>query len=492
MRPLSVDSTNSCEPVERRGLTSSGIISIGHDEPKLRGNDHVPHHPTRVSQVLGGGGGRGDYDRLERLPRPRRQRAHPPRLHRPGQSRRSGARRLPGAQGLRGRRHLRHLSALPRFRGQEDRRTARHSSTITASCSTARTSTPSSSTRPTTGTPCKRSTPARRARTSTSRSRCRCAWPRAARWSRRPRSTTASCRSAFSGARRRWAGRSPTLIASGGIGKVTVARAFHIQNEWPKGIGNPARRASRPRTSTGTPGSGRPRQALQQEPHLLPLPLVLRLLRRPAHQLRRPLPRVDPLGAGPDGPAGRRRHGRQVRRLRQPRSPRHARSACGTIPATRWSPSRNTTPRRPRRRPGPARSNSAAPRGRCTSICTATRSSRTSILANEFPARTPVDRAIERGYRVGGKPLIEPKKVKGEVLDADHARNFLDCVKSRRQPSCDIEFGHRATTAPLIGNIAHRTKSYLEWDAATERFTNNDAANKLLSYEYREPYHLPG
>ncbi len=29
------------------------------------------------------------------------------------------------------------------------------------------------------------------------------------------------------------------FIRGGGIGNVTVARAFHIQNEWPKGIGNP-------------------------------------------------------------------------------------------------------------------------------------------------------------------------------------------------------------------------------------------------------------
>ena len=45
--------------------------------------------------------------------------------------------------------------------------------------------------------------------------------------------------------------------------------------------------------------------------------------------------------------------------------------------------------------------------------------------------------------------------------------------------------------AALIGNIAHRTKSYLEWDAKAERFTNSEAANMLLSYEYRKPYKLP-
>ena len=34
-------------------------------------------------------------------------------------------------------------------------------------------------------------------------------------------------------------------------------------------------------------------------------------------------------------------------------------------------------------------------------------------------------------------------------------------------------------------------KAYLEWDGKAERFTNNEAANKLLSYGYRAPYALP-
>ncbi|MFO0841631.1 MAG: hypothetical protein U0797_04415 [Gemmataceae bacterium] len=87
--------------------------------------------------------------------------------------------------------------------------------------------------------------------------------------------------------------------------------------------------------------------------------------------------------------------------------------------------------------------------------------------------------------------MIAAKKVSSRILDTDHARNFLDCVKSRKRPNCDIEFGHRATTAPLIANIAHRTKALLEWDAKAERFTNNEAANGMLSYEYRKPYRLP-
>ena len=113
------------------------------------------------------------------------------------------------------------------------------------------------------------------------------------------------------------------------------------------------------------------------------------------------------------------------------------------------------------------------------------------ILPNEFAARTPLDRSAERTYRQGGKPQIEARRVAGRIRDADHARNFLGCVKSRQTPSCDIEFGHRCTTAALIANIAHQTRSLLDWDAKAERFTNSDAANRRLSYEYRAPYKLP-
>jgi predicted dehydrogenase len=113
------------------------------------------------------------------------------------------------------------------------------------------------------------------------------------------------------------------------------------------------------------------------------------------------------------------------------------------------------------------------------------------IYPNEVPARTPVDRAVEKAYRTGGKPQIAGKKVEGRINDADHARNFLDCVKSRETPSCDVEYGHRCTTAALVGNIAHKQRALLEWDAKAERFTNSDAANKLLTYEYRAPYEFP-
>jgi len=107
-----------------------------------------------------------------------------------------------------------------------------------------------------------------------------------------------------------------------------------------------------------------------------------------------------------------------------------------------------------------------------------------------LPARSPVERELERGYRPSFKVMMEPRGAKGSADTAFHARNFLDCVKSRAKCNCDILEGHRSTAGTLIANIAHKTRSYLEWDGKAERFTNNAAANKLLHYSYRAPYKL--
>jgi len=71
-----------------------------------------------------------------------------------------------------------------------------------------------------------------------------------------------------------------------------------------------------------------------------------------------------------------------------------------------------------------------------------------------------------------------------------HARNFVDCMKSRETPHADVEEGHRSTTMSLIANISLAVEDRLKWDAETERFVGNDQANQLLHYEYRSPWKL--
>jgi predicted dehydrogenase len=72
----------------------------------------------------------------------------------------------------------------------------------------------------------------------------------------------------------------------------------------------------------------------------------------------------------------------------------------------------------------------------------------------------------------------------------DHYRNFADCVKSRKDPICTAEIGHRSATICNIGNIAMRLGRRLAWDPAAERFTGDDEANAMLGREMRGEWRL--
>jgi predicted dehydrogenase len=61
-----------------------------------------------------------------------------------------------------------------------------------------------------------------------------------------------------------------------------------------------------------------------------------------------------------------------------------------------------------------------------------------------------------------------------------HLQNFLDCVRSRREPIAGAEIGHRTATVCHLGNIAVRCGRPLRWDPAAERFMDDDAANRLV------------
>lgn len=90
------------------------------------------------------------------------------------------------------------------------------------------------------------------------------------------------------------------------------------------------------------------------------------------------------------------------------------------------------------------------------------------------------------------KPRIEARKVsrRDGNLDDRHMANFLQCVKTRERPACDVEDGHLSTVFAHLANISLATRSRIEWDQQHERITNNRAANTLLHYRYRGPWKL--
>ena len=83
---------------------------------------------------------------------------------------------------------------------------------------------------------------------------------------------------------------------------------------------------------------------------------------------------------------------------------------------------------------------------------------------------------------------IGPNEVHLYRSDMEHHRNWLDSIKSRRQPVAPAEIGHRSCSACLISHIAMHTDKKLYFDPDREQFKHNDWANKRLARPQRYPY----
>jgi predicted dehydrogenase len=70
-----------------------------------------------------------------------------------------------------------------------------------------------------------------------------------------------------------------------------------------------------------------------------------------------------------------------------------------------------------------------------------------------------------------------------------HVRNFLDSIRSRKEPFATAEIGHRTATICHLNNIAMKLGRKLKWDPVKERF-DDDEANKLITPTMRSPWKL--
>lgn len=92
------------------------------------------------------------------------------------------------------------------------------------------------------------------------------------------------------------------------------------------------------------------------------------------------------------------------------------------------------------------------------------------------------------GQLVHGDPhLHEPDSQNIPELWA----NFLDCIKTRNKPICDIEIGHLSSNLSLLGMLSYKLGRSVTWDGESERFPNDPEADALLKREYRAPWQYP-
>ncbi|MCC7498675.1 MAG: Gfo/Idh/MocA family oxidoreductase [Bryobacterales bacterium] len=72
-----------------------------------------------------------------------------------------------------------------------------------------------------------------------------------------------------------------------------------------------------------------------------------------------------------------------------------------------------------------------------------------------------------------------------------HMREWMDCMRSRKRPSADVEIGHRSVSLCHLCNITRALGRKLIWNPDTERFAGDEEANRWLSRPRRKGYELP-
>jgi predicted dehydrogenase len=92
-----------------------------------------------------------------------------------------------------------------------------------------------------------------------------------------------------------------------------------------------------------------------------------------------------------------------------------------------------------------------------------------------------------------------PGKLKEQVIGEneihlyhsdDHYADFLNSIKTRKQPLSTVEVGHRTASLCMIANLCYELNRKLIWNPEKEEFFLDNEANKRRSNPIREPYSI--
>jgi myo-inositol 2-dehydrogenase / D-chiro-inositol 1-dehydrogenase len=106
-------------------------------------------------------------------------------------------------------------------------------------------------------------------------------------------------------------------------------------------------------------------------------------------------------------------------------------------------------------------------------------------------ASDPIPEGATKALDASDPKILESQIGENEIrlyVSNNQHGNWLDCIKSRKQPINPVEEGHRSCTVCLISHIAMKIPGILKWDPVAEKFIDNDLANSMLSRPQRFPY----
>ena len=68
----------------------------------------------------------------------------------------------------------------------------------------------------------------------------------------------------------------------------------------------------------------------------------------------------------------------------------------------------------------------------------------------------------------------------------NHMGNFLECMRTRKDPICPVEVGHRSNTVCVLHHISMKLGRKLKWDSVKEVIIDDKEANAMLDYPHRK------
>jgi predicted dehydrogenase len=112
------------------------------------------------------------------------------------------------------------------------------------------------------------------------------------------------------------------------------------------------------------------------------------------------------------------------------------------------------------------------------------------------PSQGSLDRATAAGFDCSnpewkkGKMLPEELRKVKLLQSPGHWRNHLDCIRSGQPTIAPVQTAHHSAIPGHLGLISMLTGRKINWDVKHEKILGDAEASKLLTREYRAPYHL--
>jgi predicted dehydrogenase len=101
---------------------------------------------------------------------------------------------------------------------------------------------------------------------------------------------------------------------------------------------------------------------------------------------------------------------------------------------------------------------------------------------------------VNRGHLSASNPAILSEVIGPEEYHPyksnDHAANFIESIRSRRETITPAETAHRSASVGHLGHIALQTGKTIQFDPVSETITNDPGANALLFPQYRAGWSL--